>query len=36
LAILNFEFVILNLGFGVWDFSHLAVLGELGGLFFQD
>jgi hypothetical protein len=24
------------LGFGVWDFTHLAVLGEVGGLFFQD
>jgi len=23
------------LEFGFWDFSHLAVLGELGGLFFQ-
>jgi len=23
------------LEFGIWDFSHLAVLGELGGLFFQ-
>jgi len=21
---------------GIWDFSHLAVLGELGGLIFQD
>jgi len=24
------------LEFEIWDFSHLAVLGELGGLFFQD
>jgi hypothetical protein len=36
------EFGICDLGFGVWDlefviwdFSHLAILGELGGLFFQ-
>jgi hypothetical protein len=27
---------ICDLGFGVWNFSHLAVLGALGGLFFQD
>jgi hypothetical protein len=27
---------ICDLEFGIWDFSHLAVLGELGGLFFQD
>ena len=27
---------ICDLEFGVWDFTHLAVLGELGGLFFQD
>jgi hypothetical protein len=26
---------ICDLEFGFWDFSHLAVLGELGGLFFQ-
>ena len=31
---LEFRFCDLELGF--WDFSHLAVLGELGGLFFQD
>ena len=29
-------FAICDLGFGIWDFSHLAVLGELGGLIFQD
>jgi len=34
-VIWNFEFGIWNLEFGFWDFSHLAVLGELGGLFFQ-
>ena len=28
-------FGIWVLEFGIWDFSHLAVLGELGGLFFQ-
>ncbi|HQE95524.1 MAG TPA: hypothetical protein PK885_06575 [Candidatus Marinimicrobia bacterium] len=22
--------------FGVWDFTHLPILGELGGLLFQD
>ena len=27
---------ICDLEFGIWDFSHLAVLGELGGLIFQD
>ena len=27
---------ICDLEFGFWDFSHLAVLGALGGLFFQD
>jgi len=27
---------ICDLEFEIWDFSHLAVLGELGGLFFQD
>jgi hypothetical protein len=27
---------ICYLALGVWDFSHLAVLGELGGLIFQD
>ena len=27
---------ICDLEFGVWDFTHLAVLGEVGGLFFQD
>ena len=31
---LEFRFCDLELGF--WDFSHLAVLGELGCLFFQD
>jgi len=24
------------LEFGVWDFTHLPILGEVGGLFFQD
>jgi len=27
---------ICDLEFGIWDFSHLAVLGELGGLISQD
>jgi len=27
---------ICDLEFGVWDFTHLPILGELGGLFFQD
>ena len=27
---------ICDLRFGVWDFTHLPILGELGGLLFQD
>jgi len=32
---LNYEFGFWDLGFGICDFTHLAILGELGGLFFQ-
>ena len=34
--ILNLEFGIWVLEFGIWDFTHLPILGELGGLLFQD
>ena len=29
-------FRVCDLEFEIWDFTHLPVLGELGGLFFQD
>jgi len=29
-------FRVCDLEFEIWDFTHLPILGELGGLFFQD